>query len=262
MAEAKFRKLKKFSNYCKNIEAKQKLYQFFGRVYIFDLEEFKVKYNHVVERSQYVVPIDKARLEADAHYKKVLDFQNNILQNPIKNLSDCKKVFEIKYSFKDQYFDENKLGWFVVKENDNVKIVPTVKMVCSTNKLEKYSGSEKIGYLPTVYDFLADKYYTMGVNPLSEDFSHSKAMDDIYKTYLPENNGQVEYFQNITELAKTYPEIDKVDITEIVPPYEDDEYPYWSKEEIKQYATTLEQVIGDEIKNKETKDRKNAVVLK
>ena len=252
MVENKYEKLKTFITYCKSIEKKQKLYQFFGRAYVFDLKEFTSLYNYVSNRSLYVAAIDKVRLNADDYYRRIKDFQHKVLANPVKNMSDCKKLFGISYTFKDEFFDENKLNWYVVKQDDQVRIIPVVYMVSLANQTEEYMNLQKPGYLPSTYDFIQDKYYKMGDGSLNESAIMHKQKEDITKAYVTEEKDQVEYFENLNNLQQAYPQIKEIDISAIVPPYEDDNNPYWDKDQIIAYAEACEDVINKKEEAKKT----------
>lgn len=247
MTESKFRLLKKFTNYSKNILNKQKLNQVFGKVYIFDVKEYKQFYEWTIDHSLYIVPIDKERRIADAIYQKVLNFQKEVYENPIKSVSDCQKIFNLTYTYKDQYFDETKMHWYVLRGCNDAKLVPTID-VANAVFAETEKQNKKIGYVPCEYDFVNDKYYKKTYHFEEQKFVQEKTKDKIFEDYNQNNEYlSIEYYQNLDDLITDYPEIKNIDITTIVPLDKYGDVPLLDKTEVLQYTQTLQKVVNDKI---------------
>ena len=247
MTESKFRLLKKFTNYSKNMLNKQKLCQVFGKVYVFDVKEYIQCYKWTIDNSLYIVPTDKERNIADAIYQKVLNFQKEVYENPIKSVSDCQKIFNLTYTYKDQYFDETKMHWYVLKGQDDVKLVPTIDVANAVfNKSEKQN--KKLGYEPCEYDFVSDKYYKKCYNFEIQEFIQEQMQQNIFEKYNQQNEYfAIDYYKNLDELIVDYPEIKNIDIKTIVTADEDGEVPLLEKKEVLQYSKALQKVVSDKI---------------
>ena len=117
--EAKYKSLNNFINYCKKIKTKQKLYASFGKIYTIDLQDLHNKYELAKKQSSMVVEIDDVAVKTSALYTSILDFQTALYTKPTKNIKNCKKLFNILYSQKDNMFDEYDIIWYAFKKPDN-----------------------------------------------------------------------------------------------------------------------------------------------
>ena len=251
--EAKYKSLNNFINYCKTIKTKQKLYASFGKIYAIDLQDLHNKYELAKKQSSMVVEMDDVALNASALYTSILDFQTALYTKPTKNIKNCKKLFNILYSQKDNMFDEYDIIWYAFKKpDDKIMVVPAIYMVCET-QLDP-NNKELKGFVPRFYDFLSDQYYTLSNNPDNKQKNYVKNQKDLEAYYKQKEDAKFyEFYENLESIEQKCGTDFKKEIEEICPLA--NKYSYcWNKQQILGFAKVIEEKI-------KTEDKAEKVVL-
>ena len=123
------------------MKTKQKLYASFGKIYAIDLQDLHNKYELAKKQSSMVVEIDDVAVKASALYTSILDFQTALYTKPTKNIKNCKKLFNILYSQKDNMFDEYDIINKLLQLGPSVTVISPDKII--DKLIEKVSKAYK-----------------------------------------------------------------------------------------------------------------------
>ena len=245
--EGKYKSLNNFINYCNKIKTKQKLYASFGKIYKVDLQNLRNRYELAKKQSNMVAEIDDVAVKAHDLYKNIFSTQMVLYTTPTKSEKNCKKLFDIAYSQKDILFDEYDIVWFVFKKpNKKIIVVPTLYMVCET-QMDINNKTSK-GFVPRLYDFLSNQYYTLSNNPTNKEDNYTKNQSDLETYYKQKENAKFYDFCPNLEIVEQKCGTDfKKEIEEICPL--GNKYSYcWNKQQILGLANVIEQKIENEDK--------------